>query len=233
MSKERLAFLLGGYEAFSPSAKAFVSACGGAGSRIALLFQNANRQDRHFGEYAGPWHANGATEITLLGRDADGQFDIDSAIQELESSSGIFIGGGHTPTYHTLYATEPVRSVILSLYSRGVPYGGMSAGAKVAARHCVTEGGHSGSLCIDSGLDIIGEIIDVHFAERERLPRLLDEMAAAGARTAYGLDEGTCAIFRDGTLRDVIGPPVHGITVDNATSRQYAVTQLNGTNKPE
>lgn len=224
MSRTRLAFLLGGYAAFGASAEAFVSACGGADSRIALLFQNADREGRHYAEYAKPWREHGATEIALLGRDRDGHFDVEAALGELRAATGIFIGGGHTPTYYQLYAMEPLRSAILARHAEGVPFGGMSAGAMLAARYCVTRDGESGMLSVQAGLGIADELVAVHFTERGQLPTVLEQMAAAGVRRALGLDEATCVVFRDGVLHDVIGPPAHEITLESGTRRGHTVT---------
>lgn len=174
MTQERLAFLMGGYPAFEPSADLFVTACGGSESHIALLFQNANHEGRHYLEYADPWTRRGAREIALLGRDRSGLFDVAAAIERLDRATGIFIAGGHTPIYHELYGTEPLRSAIHSRYAAGVPFGGMSA----------------------------------------------------GAMTCHGLDESTCAVFRNGELWHVIGSPIHLITMTSTSPRQFAVTRV-------
>ena len=57
MPQTTLAFLLGGYPAFEPAADAFVAACGGPDSRIALLSQHADRSDRPW--ESAPSHSEG------------------------------------------------------------------------------------------------------------------------------------------------------------------------------
>ncbi len=226
MTQERLAFLMGGYPAFELSADLFVTACGGSESRIALLFQNANHEDQHYLEYADPWTKRGAREIALIGRDQSGLFDVAAAIERLDRATGIFIAGGHTPIYHELYGTEPLRSAIHSRYAAGVPFGGISAGAMLAAQKWAMTFEDTGRSVTQPGLGIAGGLVAVHFSEREQLPTALDHMALAGAMTCHGLDESTCAVFRNGELWNVIGSPIHLITMTSTSPRQFAVTRV-------
>jgi cyanophycinase-like exopeptidase len=68
---------------------------------------------------------------------AAGGHDAKIALLLQGGATGIFIGGGHTPTYHRLYATEPVRGVIRERYEERIPVAGVSAGALIALDPCV------------------------------------------------------------------------------------------------
>jgi cyanophycinase len=69
--------------------------------------------------------------------DEQGVLDLDAVSAKLREATGIFIGGGHTPTYHQLYVTEPIRGMIQERYREGVPVAGVSAGALIALQVCV------------------------------------------------------------------------------------------------
>jgi cyanophycinase len=124
-----LLFLLGGSAAFDVVADVFVPAAGGREARIALLLQGGKTWKKYVSDYARPWEQQGASQYDIIVPDEGGILDIEKTSAILHEATGIFIGGGHTPTYHRLYATEPIRSIIRERYQAGVPVAGVSAGA--------------------------------------------------------------------------------------------------------
>jgi cyanophycinase len=170
MMSRRLLFLLGGSAAFDVVAESFVPAAGGREATIALLLQGGRGWEKYVPEYTQPWTRRGVSRYYAIAPDENenenGTLDLDKVSSKLRQASGIFIGGGHTPTYHRLYATEPIRSLIRERYDEGVPIAGVSAGALIAPEICALypDETQDSALEIVTGLGLVSDVIvGVHF----------------------------------------------------------------------
>ncbi len=224
----KLLFLIGGSAAYDAMAEAFISAAGGRDAKIALLLQSRAGWEKHGGEIVRPWVHRGASQHTSITPGEDGMLDLAAASAALHDATGIFIGGGHTPTYHRLYATEPVRGLIRERYRQGVPVAGVSAGALISQEHCALTADETGEagLRIVPGLDLArGFCIGVHFTERNDLPNVIEAMAQTRTETAWGIDESACAVFEDGRLAGVLGQSVFKITMFDFATKDHQITK--------
>ena len=224
----RLLFLLGGSAAFDVVAEEFVPAAGGRDATIVLLMQGGRGWEKYVPEYTQPWIRRGVSRYYPIAPDEDGTLDLDAVSAKLHEATGIFIGGGHTPTYHRLYATEPIRSIIRESYRKGVPIAGMSAGAVIAPEICVLTADETGdaSLRIVAGLGLISDVIvGVHFTERNALPSVLEAMAKTQTQTGWGIDEPACAVFEDGQFKRVLGQAVYEIVMTDFETKVYRMTE--------
>lgn len=224
----RLLFLMGGSGAYDAVAEAFIPAAGGADSKIAVLLQSGEGWAKHKPEYVQPWTRRGVSQYYPIVPDEDGALDLEAASATLRDATGIFIGGGHTPTYHRLYATEPIRSVIRERHHDNVPVAGVSAGALIALENCVLTPDETGDarLNIVAGLGLVSDlIIGVHFTERNDLPNVLDAMAQTRAKMALGIDEPACAVFEDGQFKGVLGRSVYEVLMSDFETGTYQVAE--------
>lgn len=224
----RLLFLLGGSAAFDVVAEEFVPAAGGRDAIIALLMQGGHGWEKYVPEYVQPWMRRGVSRFYPIAPDENGTLALDVLSAKLREVTGIFIGGGHTPTYHRLYAKEPIRSILRESYHGGVPIAGVSAGALTAPEICVLPPDETddGSLQIVDGLALVNDIIvGVHFTERNVLPSVLEAMARTRTRTGWGIDEPACAVFEDGQLKGALGRSVYEIVMTDFETRAYRMTE--------
>jgi cyanophycinase len=227
MPHKRL-FLLGGSAAFEAAADEFVSAAGGRDATIALLLQGGSHWEKYVPDYVQPWTRRGVPRYYPVVPDENGTLDWDAVFSRIQAATGIFIGGGHTPTYQRLYATEPVRSLLRESYDRGVPIAGCSAGALVAPQICtlLPDETDDGSLKIEVGLGLVSNlIVGVHFTEHNALPDVLAAMAQTQTKTGWGIDESACAVFEDGQFKQALGRTVYEIAMTDFTTRTYRVTE--------
>ena len=97
----------------------------GVEATIVLLMQGGSRWEKYVPEYTQHWIRRGVYRYYPIVPDENGTFDLDAVSARLREATGIFIGGGHTPTYHRLYATEPIRNIIRERYGEGVPVAGI------------------------------------------------------------------------------------------------------------
>jgi len=228
MIPRRLLFLLGGSAAFDVTAEAFVPAAGGRDATIVLLLQGGKGWEKYLSEYTRPWTRRGVTRYCPIVPGEDGTLDLDAASAKLREATGIFIGGGHTPTYHHLYATEPIRTLIRSSYQRGIPVAGVSAGALIAPEICVIPPEDTGddSVRILPGLGLISDvIIGVHFTELNALPGVLEAMAKTRTPTGWGIDEAACALFEDGRFKRSLGQPIHEIAMVDFETKTHTINE--------
>jgi cyanophycinase len=224
----RLLFLLGDSASFDVVAEEFVPAAGGRNATIALLMQGGHGWEKWVPEYTEPWIRRGASRYEPIVPDENGALNVVAVAARLREATGIFIGGGHTPTYHQLYATEPIRSILRESYHKGIPIAGMSAGALIAPDICVLPPDETddGSLQIVDGLGLVSDVIvGVHFTEWNALPSVLEAMARTQTRTGWGIDEPACAVFEDGAFKGTLGRSVYEMVMTDFEARTYRVVE--------
>jgi cyanophycinase len=222
-----LLFLLGGSAAIDQVAEAFLLAAECHSSKVTLLMQTSEGWEKHKLEYLQPLTLRGMSHYNVIFPDNDGALDLDAVSAKLGEASGIFIGGGHTPTYHQLYATGPIRSVIRERYRKGVPVAGLSAGALIAPDVCVLFPEAEGdSFQILPGLGLVKNVmVGVHFTERKVLPELLEAMVKTQTETGWGIDGSACAVFEDGSFQGVLGQSVYEVTMEGFDSKSHSVVE--------
>jgi cyanophycinase len=228
MMVRSLLFLLGGGSTiFDAVAEEFVPAAGGLGAAIALLLAGAEGWEDHVPHYTQPWKRRGVTQCYTIVPGKSGTLDLDTVLARLREATGIFIGGGNTPTYRRLYATEPIRSVIRERYREGVPVAGLSAGALIAPKVCAIPPEDTGDsrVRVVPGLGLVsGLIVGVHFTEWNALPHMVEAMVETRTAAGLGIDEAACAVFENGELKRVLGQSAYEIELTDFAARTYEVT---------
>jgi cyanophycinase len=231
MSQRRL-YLLGGSAAFDVVAEEFVPAAGGREATIALLLQGGSDWEQYVPDYTEPWTRRGVAHYQVIVPDKSGAWDIDRVAAKLGEATGIFIGGGHTPTYRQLYATEPLRSIIRERYRAGIPVAGVSAGAFITLEACVLDADEVGedSLQIEPGLGLAANlVIEVHFTEQDRLSNLLEAMVRLRAHAGWGIDEPACMALEDEMVRRMLGRSVYRVEMIDPAVGTYTMAEWNQT----
>ena len=222
-------FLLGGSQAYSVYANDFVMASGGPNANVAVLVQTRAGWEKHKSEIVAPWQERGVKQFEVIVPNEAGLLNIEEAISILKRATGVFIGGGHTPTYHQLFATEPIRATIRDQYAKGIPVAGISAGALIAMGKCQLTPDETGkeSLQVVEGLNLANSfIIGVHFTEWDALSEVLDTMKATQTQIGVGIDEPACVVCENGKIVKVLGKSVYRIKMTDFSKMSYAKTKL-------
>ena len=223
-------FLLGGdIEVFDLIADDFIAVAGSGETTIAILLAGGVDWQRHLPSYLEPWHSRGVRHTHVIVPDDDGQLEPEAASARIREATGIIVGGGNTPGYQRLYATEPLRTVIRDQYAEGVPYAGLSAGALIAADPCVIMPREpaGGQISILPGLGLLqGLVIGVHFNRPGRLAYLLEAMRKTGVHAGLGVDEAGCVVLEDGKPPRVLGESAYAITLADAGAGGYTILPL-------
>jgi cyanophycinase len=113
----------------------------------------------------------------------------------LRDATGVWIGGGDQSRLTALYGGTAVERELRNVLGRGGVVGGTSAGASVVSA-VMMDGGKAGR-----GFGLMADmIIDQHFTNRKRLPRLLALVRSHPGRLGLGIDEQTAVVIRGGQV---------------------------------
>ena len=149
-------------------------------------------------------------------------------LERIRQADAIFLAGGDQWNYYRYWQNTPVAREVNAAIARGVPIGGTSAGLAVLGQYGFTAEHDTVTSAtalanpfdakVSIGVDLFGIpvlaclITDSHFAERDRLGRLLVFLGRIGAMgqcprvQGLGIDERTVVLVEpDGTAR-VVGP---------------------------
>lgn len=156
---------------------------------------------------------------------------LDPALAEVvrELDAIWFVGGDQLRFMATLVKegkSTPVLDAIWEIYEAGAVLGGSSAGAAIMTQPMIGGGTPASALAngvtyvdgepgvfVTRGLGFMTHgLVDQHFSERNRLPRLLVAALHQGIEKAYGVDEDT-ALVVDNTNKTVSALGTGGVTV--------------------
>jgi cyanophycinase len=189
----------------------FVDLAGGERARITLVTTAAGVPGEVHAEYERVFAKLGVEhtrELRLRGR-ADA--DSDRAEAVLRDSTGVFFSGGDQSRIRALVGSR-TNDILRQRLGDRLVVAGTSAGATALGRTMILGGGGSdvsaAAVRTAPGLGLAPKVlIDMHFAERGRLPRLLSAVALDPDQVGVGIDENT-AILIQGNRFEVLGSGV-------------------------
>lgn len=189
----------------------FVELCGGDQARIVLITTASHAPEEVLAEYERVLHKLGVEHTSELKLHGRGEADSDDIADLVGDATGIFFTGGDQSKLRTLVGSR-VNDIISDHLAKGLVVAGTSAGAMAMGRTMILGGNgtdvSASAVRTGPGLGLIPQtLIDTHFLERGRLPRLLSAIAMAPEHLGIGLDENTgVQVAHDGF--EVIGSGV-------------------------
>ncbi len=214
--------------------QAFAELCGGAGARIVLITTASGRPAQSFATYLAAFRRLGIGDVRELRLDSHEQANSEQTHRTLAQATGIFFTGGDQARLQFLARSRAIltlrgRVADGSLAIAGTSAGGTALGPVMILGGDVRMGGDDDQdgddpgdqeaaderLRMGPGLGLLpASVIDVHFTQRERLPRLIAAVRRHPSHLGIGIDEDTAVLVRSGRF-DVLG---HGevVTVDAA-----------------
>lgn len=182
----------------------FAAAAGGEKARIASVHLDHPDRDVHFGWAQSAFASVGVHDVSPIFVSPDNPLQPEA----LENATGIFVGGGPTPSYHD--AIVPHAAARLpDLVRSGIPYAGISAGAMIAAREAIVGGWQlrRGSrdivicseevgeeqreLDVRPGLGLVPFTVDAHASQYGTSTRVLHAVDAGLVNEGWAIDEET------------------------------------------
>jgi len=189
----------------------FLQDAGGPQARIRLLAAAssvplvvAESYRRAFAEIGGDCEL-----LPLLEREAAFQPDALRAILEADA---VFISGGDQSRLMDVLGDTPAAAALRYAQQHlGCCIGGTSAGAAAMSRHMIAQGPavrrpRKDVVRMSLGLGLLpAAIVDQHFSERGRLPRLLSVLAQRPDLLGVGIDEDTALIIESREAIEIVG----------------------------
>ncbi len=209
MLEARKLFLLGDTRALGAVTADFLSSAGGPSAKIALLSFGGN-----WCKFLPIYEKALGVELQIVVPDEHGVLDLPRAVDILEQSTGIIIGGGPVRAYQRLFVQSPLRQVLRDAYARGVPYMGISAGAMLVPEHIAIYGDELelNTSNVLEGLGLLeGYLVMPHFTEDALEGRLLDVLSELRLSTGWGLDETAAVLLENGVFARVYREGVYRV----------------------
>ncbi len=187
---------------------------GDSGS-VAILAEAAESRDESASQ-AMKWLAESGFEnpARLVVVKAD-----DPTTHELFSTvSGVWICGGQQQRLADAWKSTNIEEKLRGVLARGGVIAGTSAGAAIMSKVMIAGGNPVPEISV--GWDLLpGSIIDQHFSERDRLPRLQAAVAQHPECVGFGIDEGTALVCRARALQ-VLGKGGVSVCLSHCSWRQ-------------
>jgi cyanophycinase len=196
-----------------------------------LTAATAYEPTRTHAAYARVLHKLGCPHVHHLQVDEDNPADAPATLARLRQAALVFLTGGDQERLtEQLLGTEFLKILHGRCQAEpGFILAGTSAGASALGGQMLVAGRGwrsllAGGIEVIPGLGILpGLLIDQHFVERARYPRLLHAVLAHPQLLGLGLSEETGVIFRPGQAPEVFGDEVV-VVVDGSglTASTYA-----------
>lgn len=194
----------------------FAWLCGGSEARIVVVTTATGLPGQVLAEYQRVFSKLGVRQVAEL--PISGRADADSAEARdvLNEATGVFFSGGDQSRLQTLVGSR-VNDQLRERLATGLIVAGTSAGATALGRTMILGGNardHGGAevstatVRTGPGLGLMPRmLIDMHFGERGRLPRLLSAVTLDPDRLGVGIDENTAICVRADSF-EVLGSGV-------------------------
>jgi cyanophycinase len=197
--------LVGGREDRGPGAALRAAAADGP----VVIVTTATAVRHEVGpEYARLFRALGADDVRLLHPRSRAEAADARLLEQVEDATALFFVGGDQRRL-TVLADTPLAALLHARWRAGATVAGTSAGAMALASLALTGGPGAdhqepNPLALTPGLGLLRDaVVDTHFSERGRLPRLLAAVARNPHALGIGIDEDTAAVVEADLLRVV------------------------------
>lgn len=166
--------------------------------------------------YGRAFRKRGCTQVAHLQVDETHPPDASATLARLRKAALVFISGGDQERLTDFFVGTEFLHILREKYQHEEEFllGGTSAGASAMAEFMLVAGRGWRSLLPD-GIEVLpgfgflpGVVLDQHFAERHRYPRLMHAVLAQPACLGLGLSEETGLLVRPGQPAEVFGDEV-------------------------
>ena len=203
--------------------QAFAELCGGNSSRIVLITTASGRPAQSFAMYQAAFRRIGTGDVRELWLDSHEQANSEETLATLAQATGIFFTGGDQARLQFLARSRAISTLRRLVAEGSLAVAGTSAGATALGPVMILSGyvraegddrdgddqddqdAAEDRLRMGPGLDLLpASVVDVHFTQRTRLPRLVAAVTRHPSHLGIGIDEDTAALVRSGRF-DVLG----------------------------
>lgn len=213
-------FLVGGGKTPDEVPKRFIEACGGPESLIIVMPLTSAEPDKTTSSLDF-LKENGAKNLYHFNFAAPTDAQREELKSKLKDARGIWIPGGVQARFIERLGKAWVDAEIKPLLKRGVNFYGTSAGSMLCSDPMIEgPGTEPDTARTGPGIGLTKWLIDTHFNERKREPRLRFAMAQIKNSFGLGLNERDWVVIQDDKIIERHGNPVviEGLTGQTARS---------------
>jgi|SRR5208283_3985452 len=176
--------------------RVFAERSGGTGARIALITTASGVPGALFAEYSAAFRRHGVTDVCELRLADRDQCDGERTLTGLSRATGVFFTGGDQSRLGPLAGSRANLLLRDRLAAGTLAVAGTSAGATALGQEMIL-GGDADQPRTGPGLGLLPQaIVDMHFTQRRRLPRLVSAVRQCPSLLGIGIDEGTAILVR-------------------------------------
>jgi cyanophycinase len=189
----------------------FLQLAGGPAARLVIIPSASALPDAPAQSLAF-WQSAPVQSVRVLHTACRDEADDPHFSALLRDATGVWLSGGDQTRLTAIYGGTAVERELGNLLRRGGVVGGTSAGASVVSAVMMAGPGPAGR-----GFGLLPDtIVDQHFSNRGRLPRLLALLRRHPGQVGLGIDEQTAVVIRGGEV-SVLGKAT--VTVASADPR--------------
>ncbi|GGE62898.1 Type 1 glutamine amidotransferase-like domain-containing protein [Priestia taiwanensis] len=206
--ENRYVYLLGGNPTLSDAVESFVHLSGGKEARLVLLTVKKGAWEKHVPRYTNQWEQLGVSSIHIIAVNNRTELSGEE-LECIKNATGIYIGGGHTETYHNVYAYDPVKTLLAEKYESGTPIAGCSAGALILPKTVVISPNDTDDqqMKVTEGIGFISSsLVAVHYSQWQEHEHIIRGMSEVGCREALCLDEEAALLLCNEKPYRTFGP---------------------------
>lgn len=216
-TKKGTLVVVGGGTIPDDAIKLFIERAGGKNARLVVI--PTATSDARIGDgkdLIALWKRRGAGTVNVLHTRSRETADTPTFVEPLKTATAVWIGGGIQSRISKAYVGTATEQELMALLKRGGVVGGTSAGAAIMTRVMIAGGKDTPKISL--GFDFLpGAIVDQHFTERGRRPRLLAALRKHPTVCGFGIDESTALIVQGDSARVIGRSKVIAISPNNLT----------------
>ncbi len=190
----------------------FIQYAGGPLSRIRLITAASGVPDAVAASYAQAFGSLGVQDFAVLPLNSREDAFKPQVSADILQADGVFMSGGdQSRLMQTVFDTPVMEAMHKAFHFNHCCIGGTSAGAAVMSRHMIAQGAavlrpRKDIVETDIGMGFLpSAVVDQHFSERRRLPRLLSTLAGRPDLLGVGIDEDTALVVERARAIEVFG----------------------------
>lgn len=175
----------------------FVKRAGGPGKAKIVVVPTASQdagKPEEAEAFLAAWRKYEPASLTLLHKPDP------AGLKPLAEATGVWLSGGDQSRLTEAYKGTPVEAELHALLKRGGVIGGTSAGAAVLSDPMITGGNPVAEVGPGFGF-LPGIVVDQHFTQRNRLPRLQGVLDKYPGFAGLGIDESTAVVVSGRGIR--------------------------------
>jgi cyanophycinase len=192
--------IVGGGGLPDPIRDRFLELAGGEKARLVIIPTASFKADQpHLLTSRQYWAAQGVASVKLLHTRSRAEANSPEFCRPLTEATAVWLSGGDQVNLENAYAGTAVERELQKVLARGGVIGGTSAGAAVMGDLMIRGGNPRADIGPGFGL-LRGVVVDQHFTQRQRMPRLRGVLKKHPDYLGLGIDENTAAVVKGHTL---------------------------------